>query len=84
MLVLTRKPEESIFINENVEVVVLGIQGNKVRLGIEAPKDVSILRREIFVELNQHDSANSDLLKTSKPAGNKPAGDTVKFNSLKS
>ena len=84
MLVLTRKPDESIFINENVEVVVLGIQGNKVRLGIEAPKDVSILRREVIVEINQHNSANSDLLKTSKPVWNKPAGATVKFNSLKS
>ena len=81
MLVLTRQPDESIFINENVEVVVLGIQGNKVRLGIEAPKDVSILRREIIVEINQHNSANSDLLKTSKPVGNKPAGSTVKFTS---
>jgi len=81
MLVLTRKPDESIFINENVEVVVLGIQGNKVRLGIEAPKDVSILRREIIVEINQHNSAISDLLKTSKPVGNKPAGATVKFTS---
>ncbi|WP_083435153.1 carbon storage regulator CsrA [Rhodopirellula islandica] len=84
MLVLTRKPEESIFINENVEVVVLGIHGNKVRLGIEAPKDVSILRREIIPGINQHHSANSDLLKTSKPVGDKPAGDTVKCNSLKS
>ena len=72
MLALTRKPDESIFINENVEVVVLGIQGNKVRLGIEAPKDVSIIRREIIAEINQHNSANSDLLKTSKPVGNRP------------
>ena len=70
MLVLTRKTDESIFINENIEVVVLGIQGNKVRLGIEAPKDVSIIRREIIAEISQHNSTNSDLLKTSKPVGN--------------
>lgn len=47
MLVLSRKTNQSIVINENIEVVVLKIEGNKVRLGFEAPQDVPIHRSEI-------------------------------------
>ena len=75
MLVLSRKQNETIVIDENIQVVVLEIQGNRVRLGPEAPKDASILRREIAIEFNQHNPPNSELLKTSKPVGNKPAPD---------
>lgn len=47
MLVLSRKPQESILIGGNVSVRVISIRGNTVRLGIEAPQDVSILRSEL-------------------------------------
>lgn len=47
MLILTRKSHERIFIGDDVVLVVLGIENNRVKLGIEAPSEVSILREEI-------------------------------------
>lgn len=47
MLVLSRKPNESIIINGNIKVTVVEIRGNKIRLGIEAPLDVTVNREEI-------------------------------------
>ncbi|HBT77834.1 MAG TPA: carbon storage regulator [Planctomycetaceae bacterium] len=48
MLVLSRKKNESIVINENITIMVVEVRGDKVRLGIEAPRDVPVHRREIF------------------------------------
>ena len=48
MLVLTRKPGQSIMIGDGVEVQVLSVAGEKVRLGITAPRDVSIFRNEVY------------------------------------
>jgi len=48
MLVLSRKKNESIIINDHIVVTVVEIRGDKVRLGIEAPKDVSVHRREVY------------------------------------
>lgn len=48
MLVLSRKKNESIIINDNITVTVIEIRGDKVRLGIEAPKDVTVHRREVY------------------------------------
>ena len=48
MLVLTRKTNESIVIGENIVVTVIDIRGDKIRLGIDAPKHVSVHRREIY------------------------------------
>ncbi len=48
MLVLTRKKNESIVINDNIIVTVIEIRGGKVRLGFDAPKDVPIHRREVY------------------------------------
>jgi carbon storage regulator len=50
VLVLTRKSNQSIMIGEGIEVSVLSIMGDKVRIGIEAPRAVPILRREVYVE----------------------------------
>jgi carbon storage regulator len=47
MLVLSRKPNESIVIDGNIVITVLRVEGNKVRLGIQAPSDVTILRQEL-------------------------------------
>lgn len=47
MLILTRKPEQRIIINENIIISVLAVEGDRVKLGIVAPKDVSILREEV-------------------------------------
>ncbi len=48
MLVLSRKKNESVVINDNISIVVVEIRGDKVRLGIEAPKDVPVHRKEIY------------------------------------
>ncbi len=48
MLVLSRKKNESIVINDTITIVVVEVRGDKVRLGIEAPKDVAVHRKEIY------------------------------------
>ncbi len=53
MLILTRRISESIIIGENVKITVLGVKGNQVRIGIEAPKDVSVHREEIFLRIKE-------------------------------
>ena len=51
MLVLTRKSNQSIMIGDDVEVSVLSIMGEKVRLGISAPRDVPVFRKEVYLEI---------------------------------
>jgi carbon storage regulator len=51
MLVLTRKANQSIMIGEDIEISVLSVLGEKVRLGIEAPRDVPVFRKEVYLEI---------------------------------
>lgn len=51
MLVLTRKSNQSIMIGDNIEVSVLAIVGEKVRVGISAPRDVPVFRKEVYLEI---------------------------------
>lgn len=51
MLVLSRKKDESIMINDNVEITIVDIGEDRVKIGINAPKDMKIFRKEIYVEL---------------------------------
>ena len=53
MLVLTRKSNQSIMIGDDVEVSVLSIMGEKVRIGIQAPRDVPVFRKEVYLEIQQ-------------------------------
>ncbi|HUN78538.1 MAG TPA: carbon storage regulator CsrA [Solirubrobacteraceae bacterium] len=53
MLVLTRKSNQSIMIGDDIEVSVLSIVGEKVRIGIQAPADVPVFRTEIYVEIQR-------------------------------
>jgi len=66
MLVLTRKNKEAIQIGEEIEVKILGIEGDQVKLGIEAPKSIDIHRKEIYLDIkNQNNEAldvSTDLL----------------------
>jgi carbon storage regulator len=51
MLVLSRKPSQSIVINDDITITIVEIRGDKCRVGIEAPKDVSVHRREVWLAI---------------------------------
>jgi carbon storage regulator len=55
MLVLTRKSNQSIMIGDDIEVSVLSVVGEKVRIGIQAPQDIPVFRTEIYLEIHRED-----------------------------
>ena len=59
MLILTRRVGESLRIGDDVSVTVLGIKGSQVRLGVNAPKSVSVHREEVYDRINDENSKNS-------------------------
>ncbi len=69
MLALTRKKGESLVINNNIEVTVLEIRGDQIKLGISAPKEVPVYRKELYVQIQEE---------------NKNALDAEAFEALKS
>lgn len=60
MLVLSRKKNESIVINDDITIVVVEIRGDKVRLGVEAPKEVPVHRREVYDAIRRNDVADDE------------------------
>ena len=58
MLVLTRKGNQSIMIGDDIEISVLAIMGEKVRIGIEAPRSIPVFRKEVYIEI-QRDRAQA-------------------------
>lgn len=61
MLVLGRKCNESIIIGEDITVTILGVDGDRVKIGIQAPSDVSILRQELYETVKQENLRASSL-----------------------
>lgn len=56
MLILTRKADESIVIGNNIQIKVLKVQGNQVHIGIDAPKDISVYRQEIYDQIRKENA----------------------------
>ncbi|UGS34670.1 carbon storage regulator CsrA [Capillimicrobium parvum] len=73
MLVLTRKSNQSIMIGDDIEVSVLSIMGEKVRIGIQAPRDIPVFRKEVYLEIQEERGgvgvAVGDARRTTEPAG---------------
>jgi carbon storage regulator len=61
MLVLTRKVQQSIMIGDDIEVVVLEVRGEQVRLGIRAPKDVTVHRKEIYSQIHEENTGATEV-----------------------
>ena len=69
MLVLSRKKNESIVINDDITIVVVEIRGDKVRLGVEAPKEVPVHRREVFDAIQEQARRDEQRLKAEEERG---------------
>ncbi|MDV2582848.1 carbon storage regulator CsrA [Alkalibacillus haloalkaliphilus] len=65
MLVLTRKQGESIQINDDIEIKVLSVDGDQIKLGIDAPKHVDIHRKEVYQQITQENQEASQLPRNS-------------------
>lgn len=57
MLALTRKKGESLVLNNNIEVTVLEIRGDQIKLGINAPKEVPVYRKEVYLQIQKENEA---------------------------
>jgi carbon storage regulator len=70
VLVLTRKSNQSIMIGDDIEISVLAVMGEKVRIGIEAPRSVPVFRREVYVEIQEDrdDDDDGEASRFSQPA----------------
>ena len=69
MLVLSRKKNESIVINNDITIVVVEIRGDKVRLGVEAPKEVPVHRQEVYEAIRRNELANGNKAASEADAG---------------
>ena len=74
MLVLSRQRDESIIIGDNIVVTVVDVRGDKVRLGIEAPREVSVHRREVYEAIQRENQQAAKIrLDDARQIGNSPA-----------
>lgn len=61
MLALSRKKNEALIINNNIEITILEIKGEQVKIGIAAPKEVPIYRKEVYVQIQDENKASMDV-----------------------
>ncbi len=75
MLILTRRINETVYIGDDVTITVLGIKGNHVRIGIGAPKNISVHREEIYERVRrERENANGSDAPVPGPSGSGDAG----------
>ncbi|MBD5478560.1 MAG: carbon storage regulator CsrA [Lachnospiraceae bacterium] len=60
MLALSRKKNEAIIINNNIEVTILEVKGEQVKIGISAPKEVSVYRKEVYLQIQEANKEATD------------------------
>lgn len=77
MLVLSRKKDESIVINNDITIVVVEIRGDKVRLGVEAPKEVPVHRREVFEAIARGEPVDLPAVSSSPEGGTAVGGESA-------
>jgi len=73
MLVLSRQRDQVIMIGDDIEVVIVDIRGDKVRLGITAPKDVAVHRKEVYDQIKRENAAAAAMQPSDLPAGDQPS-----------
>lgn len=66
MLVLTRKPDQSVVIGSEIEITVLEIRGEQVRLGIRAPRDISVHRKEVFEQILNENETDGETIRSTR------------------
>ncbi len=61
MLALSRKKNEAIIINNNIEITVLDIRGDQIKIGISAPKEIPIYRKEVYIQIQNENKEATDV-----------------------
>lgn len=60
MLALSRKKNEALIINNNVEITILEVKGDQVKIGIEAPREVPVYRKEVYLQIQESNASAAD------------------------
>jgi carbon storage regulator len=79
MLVLSRQREETVMIGDDIEVTIVDVRGDKVRLGIRAPRNVPVHRKEVYDAIRRENEASAQLNPTDLPAGATPKPANLKI-----
>ncbi len=82
MLILTRRVGETVMIGNDVTVTVLGVKGNQVRVGVNAPRDVAVHREEIFERIKREEDGGGSATTSSRPAAARTNGNGLATNGL--
>lgn len=53
MLILTRKPGESIYLGEDIKITILGLQGKQIKVGLDVPEDMTVYREEVYLRVKE-------------------------------
>jgi len=64
MLALSRKKNEALIINNNVEITILEVKGDQVKIGIEAPREVPVYRKEVYLQIQEANASAADVAAT--------------------